>query len=159
MAEPVKNQDEITTEPVMGAITDRQLLVDMAQKVSSLVSLVKTATDGLSETVQRLAVLESRVTNAEGRIDNASLRAKEPSTHDLEAQAALAAEAEKREALSKEVDALRVETAAQTKILERIEAAAVTWWTSQTGKTVRAIAWGAAVGWALKNNIHIPGIN
>ena len=90
----MSKQDTTTTEPEMGAITERQLLVDAVQKLGVLTATVKdgfeaSATRDL-ELVQRVSALESWRELAEERLKKNSDRATEPSKHDLEAQAALA---------------------------------------------------------------------
>lgn len=150
---------EAPTEPAMGAITDRQLLVDMAQKLSGLVTTVNNVANNQADFGSKLVTLERNYEDLRDRVDMVSRRAKDPSQHDLDAQTALAAETAAREALAKEVSEIKAETKVQTAIMQRIEDRAVTWWNSPAGKTARAIAYAAAVGWLLGHNIHIPGIN
>lgn len=165
-----KTPEEVPTEPSMGAITDRQLLVDAVQKLASLYATVK---DGFASSAARDLDLSHRVTGLEqwrhdvdDRMSRNSARADQPSKHDLEAQAALAAETAAREALAKEVSGIKtevseikVDTKAQTEIMTRVESAVVTFWKSQPGRAIQWLAWGAFLGWLAKNNIHIPGIN
>lgn len=152
------NQEEVPTEPAMGAITDRQLLVDMAQKLSGLVTTVNNVAQNQLGFGAKLATLEQKYDSLEDKVKSLSQRAKDPSQHDLDAQKALAEETAAREALAKKVDGLDAKQDAQTAIMKRVENAAVTWWSSPAGRVVRYIAYGAAVGWAIRNNIHIPGI-
>lgn len=155
--------DQVPTQPAVVAITDRQLLVDVAQKLAGLVVTVKEGFEGSAsrdlEIVQRVTQLETWRETAEARFNSNSLRASEPSKHDLEAAAALAEEIAKREALATAVATLTTKTDAQTVILGELRGAVVTWYSSPAGKVARYIAWGVALGWLAKNNIHIQGIN
>lgn len=160
---PPPDQPQIPTQPLVEAITDRQLLVDVSQKLAGLVVTVKEGFEGSAsrdlELVQRVGSLESWRIEAEGRLKANSDRAAEPSKHDIEAQAALSAEIAKREDLAKTVANIEAKTDAQTAILNEVRGAVVTWFSSPAGKVVRYIAWGALLGWAAHYNIHIPGIN
>lgn len=155
--------DEVPTEPAMGAITDRQLLVDMAQKLGGLVTTVKEGFEASAsrdlELVQRVTALEQWKHTADERLNRNSDRASEPSKHDLDAQAALAEEITKREELATKVDKLDEKQDAQTAIMTEVKGAVVTWYSSPTGKVIRYIAWGVVAGWLAKNNIHIQGFN
>lgn len=155
--------DQIPTQPAVSAVTDRQLLVDVAQKLAGLVVTVKEGFEGSAsrdlEIVQRVTQLETWRDSAEERLKSNSLRASEPSRHDLEAASALAEEIAKREALATAVATLTTKTDAQTVILGELRGAVVTWYSSPAGKVARYIAWGIVAGWLAKNNIHIQGIN
>ena len=150
------NQEEVPTEPAMGAITDRQLLVDAVQKLGELKATVKDGFEASAsrdlELVQRVTALESWKLSADERLNRNSDRADQPSKHDLEAQAALAAEVEERKALAKKVDEILV-------IGRELKTAAITFWKTPIGKAVYYVACGAVAGWLAKNNFHIPGIN
>lgn len=160
---PNPDTKEAPSEPAMGAITDRQLLVDVAQKLGVLMTTTKEGFEASAsrdlELVQRVTALESWKLTADDRLNRNSARASEPSQHDLDAQAALAAEVEARKKLEAKVDTIDKKQDVQTAIMTRVESAAVTWWSSPAGKIVRYVAYGAAIGWLAKNNIHIPGVN
>lgn len=58
-----------------------------------------------------------------------------------------------------EFDALKQRVDQVEGIAERIERAAISWYSSPAGKVVRTVLWGAFVGWLAQKNIHIAGIN
>lgn len=166
MTEP-KKTEETPTEPTFGAITDWQLLVDCAQKLSDLVATVREGFESSAnrdgEIVQRVIALETWRETAEARLNT---RSDAPSKHDLAAAAALAVETAKREELATKVDGIDTKVdgiaqgmTTQNAILGELRGAVVTFWSSPKGKAIRAVAWVLFVGWLAKNNIHIQGIN
>lgn len=157
----INPNDTTPTRPETNAITDRQLLVDVAQKLSSLHTTVREGFESSAsrdlEIVQRVTALETWRDTAESRLN--APRSDAPSRHDLEAAAALAIEVKNREDLAKKVDAIATGMTAQNQVLGELRSAVVTFWTSPKGKYIRAALWVLFVGWLAKNNVHIPGIN
>lgn len=110
-------------------MTDRALLEDLARTVKEGFQKVDNAIFDLGERVVRI---EIRQKDLEERVGRTSQRVREPSQHDLEAQAEIAKERAAREALAKKVDeqatkldAIEAKTDAQTKMLETISTSVV----------------------------------
>lgn len=166
---------ETKTKDDFEAITDRQLLVQAMGKITDLIVVVK---GGFEEAVNRDAHLLSRVTaieedrkkasgewgswrdDVDARLKRNSDRATEPSSHDLDAAAKIATEITAREALAAKVDKIDVDIGSIAKTVNEVHTAAVSWYSSPTGKLVRTFAYGALVAWVATHypNIHIPGI-
>lgn len=75
------------------------------------------ARDRFQEQADLLMAFGQRLVSVEQRQENSSIRAREPSAHDLEAKAELSKERAAREALAAEVTKIKDETAAQTTMI------------------------------------------
>jgi len=104
------------------AMTDRALLEDMSrtvkegfvrqdaradsqdERLDNIERQVDIAVQDGKDNNKRTTLLEVKIEEMQRRADTSSLRVKQPSQHDLEAQAALAQERAAREALAQKVD-------------------------------------------------------
>lgn len=151
-----KPPDNIPTKPQINVITERQLLEDLSRSTKTS---FETLTNLVLDFGQRVVALEQRA-------NTSSDRAKSPSEHDLDAQAKIASEVIAREQLAAKVDGIAkvvatvaaTTDATATKVdgIDVIKDAIVSWWTTPTGKKVRALLWVAAVAYLERHNIHLP---
>lgn len=163
---PAMSEQPKTIE--LPAMTDRALLEDLARstarieaKADNLESKVDNVELNMSllkddgrDTKSRLIRLEGWKESIEDRVTRNSTRAREPSTHDLDTKAALAAEITARESLAKDVvgvkadlAAVKTETVLQTAMLATLTDKASKFFANPIVRSIATIIGTAILTW------------
>lgn len=131
------------------------------------IALTEKVTQGFAKTNANIELVSNDLDVLKGRVGNLesarvgdeerarlnSMRAKEPSQHDLETASALAQEIVAREALSRKVDAVVAENVAQTAMLTTLTGAAKKLGSNPTVHTIAILLGAAIIAW-LKGHIQ-----